>query len=300
MAEAHNSLGVVLRQQKRPEEAKAHYERALALKPDYADAYSNLGVLLRHVGQLDASAERLAQALSQRPDNAAILDNLGNTLRDMGRLSESAACHERAIAIQPGAATAHNNLGYTYRKLGRLSRARRASFQQALALDAKTADIRWNLALLDLLEGDLAKGWRGYEVRHERTESRPRSFATPTWRGEPLDGARILLHSEQGLGDSIQFFRYVPMVEAAGGKVILDVPSTLRRLAALLPGVDMLTVDGEALPEFAWHCPLMSLPLAFQTTFESDSAAVTPYPERFRKMRRRRWIGWNGPVENFA
>ncbi|MGB9079071.1 MAG: tetratricopeptide repeat protein [Terracidiphilus sp.] len=275
LAEAHNSLGLTLRRQEKLEEAKAHYERALALKPEYADAWSNLGVLLRQLDELDASEKCLTKALSLRPENAGILDNLGNTLRDMGRLAESAACHERTIALDPRFPKAHNNLGYTLRKQGKLQEAR-SSFELAVLLDPRSADIRWNLCLLDLLESDFAAGWRGYEVRHERKENRPRSFSKPQWRGEPLDGARILLHSEQGLGDSMQFLRYVPMVVAAGGRVILNVPATLRRLAAELPEVDTVTVEGEALPEFAWHCPLLSLPLAFKTTLDSIPSQV-PY-----------------------
>lgn len=275
LAEAHNSLGLTLRRQEKLDEAKGHYERALALKPEYADALSNLGVLLRQLDQLDESEKCLTKALLLRPENAGMLDNLGNTLREMGRLAESAACHERAIALQPQLANAHNNLGYTLRKQGKLKEAR-ASIRRALELDPKSADIQWNLCLLDLLEGNLAEGWRGYEVRHQRKENRPRQFAQPQWRGEPLDGARILLHSEQGLGDSIQFLRYVPLVRAAGGTVILNVPETLRSLAAELPGVDMVTAEGEALPEFTWQCPLLSLPLALKTTLDSIPSDV-PY-----------------------
>jgi len=275
LAEAHNSLGLTLRRQQKLTQARAHYERALALKPDYADAWSNLGVLLRLMDELDASEQCLAKALALRPENAGILDNLGNTLRDQGRLEESAALHQQAIAAQPKFAHAHNNLGYTLRKLGRLREAR-ASFLQAQALDARSPDIRWNLCLLDLLEGNFVAGWRGYEVRQERNESRPRQFAQPQWRGERLDGARILLHAEQGLGDSLQFLRYVPMVIAAGGRVILNVPATLRRLAAELPGVETVTVGDEPLPAFTWHCPLMSLPLAFRTEPDSIPGHV-PY-----------------------
>jgi tetratricopeptide (TPR) repeat protein len=276
-AEAHNSLGVILRRQDRLEEAKVRYELALAERPDYADAYSNLGVLLRQMGKFDDSAKCLTKALSLRPNSAGVLDNLGNTLRDLGRLEESAACHERAIALLPNSVNAYNNLGYTRRKQGKLKEARE-SFKRARALDPASADVRWNLSLLDLLEGDFAEGWRGYESRHDRKESRPRSFAKPIWRGKPLQlqGARILLHSEQGFGDSIQFVRYVPMVQAAGGTVILNVPSSLRRLVEAMPGVGALTVEGDPLPEFEWHCPLLSLPLALKTAVDTIPSKV-PY-----------------------
>jgi tetratricopeptide (TPR) repeat protein len=267
-AEAHNNLGLALRGQGKIQEAKTHYERAVALRPNYAEAHSNLGVLLRLEGSLEDSLACHQRALSLSPNSAQALDNLGNTLCDLGRLEESAASHRRAVAIRPNFAAAHSNLGHTLRKQGKLPQARQ-SFNRALALEPQNAEIRWNLALLDLLEGNFAAGWLGYEARHQRSENRPRCFPQPLWRGEPLHGARILLHAEQGLGDSLQFLRYAPMVHAAGGTVILNVPASLRRLAAQLPGVETLTVDDEPLPPFDWHAPLMSLPLAFKTGFES-------------------------------
>ncbi len=274
-AEAHNNLGLVLRQHGKLEEAKSHYERAVTLRPDYAEAFNNLGVLLRQLGNLDDSVARFEKLLALRPNSAEAFDNLGNTLRDLGRLEGSVASHQRAIQLRPDLAKAHNNLGYTLRKQGKLAEARQSS-NRALALDPQSVDIRWNLCLLDLLEGNYAAGWSGYEIRHQRKENRPRNFPQPIWRGEPLNGARILLHAEQGLGDSLQFLRYVPMVHAAGGKVILSVPSTLARLAANLPGVDTLTIDDEIPPAFDRHCPLMSLPLAFKTTLDSIPGHV-PY-----------------------
>jgi tetratricopeptide (TPR) repeat protein len=275
LAEAHNNLGLVLRQQGKLEEAKSHYERAVILRPNYAEVYNNLGVVLRQLGKLEDSAACFERLLLLKPNSAEAYDNLGNTLRDLGRLEESVASHERALMLRPASAKAHNNLGYTQRKQGKLAESRK-SFNRALALEQESVDIRWNLCLLDLLEGNYAAGWSGYEVRHERKENKPRSFPKLIWRGEPLNGARILLHSEQGLGDSVQFIRYVPMVQAVGGKVILNVPSALRRLAAHLPGVETLTVDDELLPPFDRHCPLMSLPLAFKTALDSIPSRV-PY-----------------------
>ncbi|HEX4066335.1 MAG TPA: tetratricopeptide repeat protein [Acidobacteriaceae bacterium] len=275
LVEAHNNLSLVLRKLGRLEEAATHYERAVALRPNYVEAWSNFGVLLRQQGKLEESAACLVKALNLRPNSAEAFDNLGNTLRDMGRLVESAACHERALALKPDFAQAHNNLGYTLRKQGKLAESRE-SYQRALVLDPGSPDIRWNLCLLDLLEGNFAEGWRHYEVRFQREGNRPRSFSKPIWCGEPLNGARILLHSEQGLGDAIQFLRYIPLVHAAGGTVILNVPRALGRLAASLPGVDTLTVEDESLPPFDWHCPLMSLPLAFKTSLDSIPNRV-PY-----------------------
>jgi tetratricopeptide (TPR) repeat protein len=275
LAEAHNNLGLVLRQQGKLDEARTHYDRAVNLRPNYVEAHCNLAVLLRQQDRLEESLACLLKSLELRPNFAPAFDNLGNTLRDMGRLDESAASHQQALAIAPNYAKAHNNLGVTLRKQGKLSEAR-ASHNRALELEPAVPDFRWNLSLIDLLEGKFEAGWKGYESRHERGVHRPRSFPKPQWYGEPLNGARILLHSEQGLGDSLQFLRYVPMVSAAGGTVILDVPASLRRLAAQLPGVHALTTNGQPLPAFDCHAPLMSLPLAFQTSLDSIPTQV-PY-----------------------
>jgi len=140
--------------------------------------------------------------------------------------------------------------------------------------------------------GDFAAGWMNYEHRWNDAPLHQRDFPCPQWKGEPLNGARILLHAEQGLGDTLQFLRYVPLVQAAGGAVILEVQDRLMTLAAEIPGVVEVVLWGGALPAFDWHCPLLSLPLAFGTTLETVSGAV-PYlsvPEASRtKMRGLPW-----------
>ncbi len=150
----------------------------------------------------------------------------------------------------------------------------------------------------------MIEGWRGYEVRRERKRNAPRKFDAPLWRGGDLNGTRILLHAEQGLGDSLQFLRYVPLVQASGGRVLLDVPLALRRLAGELPGLEALTATGEGLGSFEWQCPFMSLPLGFATVMDTIPAQV-PYlrvPEEARqKAAVRNWperlrvgVVWSG------
>jgi hypothetical protein len=131
------------------------------------------------------------------------------------------------------------------------------------------------MAMLHLLRGDFARGWRGYEARHRHLDQPRRSFLQPQWRGEPLHGDRILIHAEQGLGDVLHLLRYIPMVQAAGGTVLLELPKSLHRLAAELPGIAELLSPGDPLPSAAWHCPILSLPLAFQTTLETIPAPVS-------------------------
>ncbi len=276
-AEAHTNMGNILADQGRPDEAIAHHRHAIALNPHAVDAHINLGHVLRGQGKFDDARISLQQALTLRPDSAAALNNLGSVFEDQGKLEEAVIHFRRAIALLPTYVEAHNNLGNVLRKQAKYAEARR-SYDQALALRPGYVEALWNRSLLELLLGNYPQGWQEYEVRSRRSINRPRAFPQALWRGEPLDGARILLHSEQGLGDTLQFLRYVPLVQAAGGTVLLYVPPCLQRLAAPLlsdPTSD-LAVTAECLPPFDLQCPLMSLPLAFQTTVHSIPAEV-PY-----------------------
>jgi tetratricopeptide (TPR) repeat protein len=273
--EALNNLGNLCSNSGKLEEAISCYRHALSLSPDLAEAHNNLGAVYREQGKLKEAAACHQCALTLKPDYADAHTNLGIVLRDLGKLEESAACHERALALRPDFAEAHNNLGNTLRSQGRADEARR-SYERALAIDPGSVEARWNRGLVALLQGDYATGWRDYEVRFQRKRNTPRDFPQRMWRGEPLAGATILLHAEQGLGDTIQFLRYVPLVQASGGNVILDVPASMMRLAAQIRGVAAVVKSGDPLPSFAWHCPLMSLPLACGTTLECIPAEA-PY-----------------------
>ena len=259
----------------RLKEAEVEYRRSLALDPNRLQVHTDLGGVLRASGKLEESAAEYHAALALDPNFAAAHNGLAQTLREQGRLEEAAPEYERALALAPDSAHFHSNFGNLHLARG-LHREARESFERALSLDPDYKAVRWNRSLLDLLEGNYEQGWRDYDLRCELNFKPPRSFPRKRWRGEPLKGARILLHSEQGLGDTLQFLRFVPLVHAAGGEVLLDVPCRVQRLAESLPGVAGLTVDGISLPEFDYHCPLMSLPLAFSTTLDSIPSA-TPY-----------------------
>ena len=271
--EALNNLGNLLCGTADLDEARESFERAIVLEPGRAEAHNNLGVVFRGLGLFEEAEAKHRDALKLNPAYADAHNNLGIVCRDTGRLEESAACHERALEIKPDYAEAWNNLGNTRRSEGRLQEAL-ACYDKALSLRPEDAEARFNRSLVELLSGDYANGWRDYEARYRRKRNAPRGFPQPLWRGEALDGKRILLHAEQGLGDTIQFLRYVPMVRAAGGAVILDVPASLLRMAAELPGLEALVASGEELPEFDWQCPMMALPLAFGTSLDSIPAVT--------------------------
>jgi hypothetical protein len=226
------------------DEALAAYERAIALAPGYAEAHNHRAIALN---DLDRPAEALAssdRALALAPGHADAWYNRGNALRELHRHADAAQSYERAIALAPDHASAH-----------------------------------WNLADCRLILGDFARGWEQYEWRWRlasRAQSR-RAFAQPLWLGaEPLAGRTILLHAELGLGDTLQFCRYATEVAQRGARVLLEAQAAVLPLLQTLEGVERLVRRGEALPGFDFHCPLMSLPLAFRTDLGNVPARV-PY-----------------------
>lgn len=266
-----SNLGNVLQTQGRLEAAVDCYRRAIELNPARAAAHGSLGLAWQFLGRLEDAARSLERGLELDPRIAVAHTNLGNVRQAQGRLAEAAVCHERALAIEPMNPEAYSNLGGVLDLQGKLTESM-AAYDRALEFKPDFTVALFNRSLLRLRKGDFALGLPDYE--HRWHLNKRRDFSEPQWHGEPLRGARILLYPEQGLGDTVQFLRYVPMVQAAGGQVILEVQPEMRRLASRLPGVTELICSGEPLPQFDWHCPLMSLPLAFGTTLDTIPATV--------------------------
>lgn len=272
-AQAHNNLGVALREQGLLDEARVACAQAIALKPDYWEAHSNLGNVLQDQARPDAAAASYGQALRLAPDAADLHNNMGAALTALGRPEQAIASHERALALRPGFPEAYNSLGTALRDAGRPDEAL-ASFRRAVALRPDYPMAHTNLAMALLGRGEFAAGWREYEWRwHLPATVRPRRFPTPQWRGEPAEGRRLLLHSEQGLGDTLQFCRYAPLAAALGFRVSLHVQPSLVRLLRSLQGVEHVAGTSEPAPEHDLHCPMLSLPLAFGTTPATIPAA---------------------------
>src|SRR6516165_331553 len=270
--------GVTLQELDRCEEALASYRRALALRPDFVEALNNLGNTLRQLKRYDEALASYDRVLAMRPGRTDALNNRGNTLQALRRYDEALASHDRALALRPDYADAHINRGVTLRNLARFDEAL-ASYGRALALRSDDALAHWNKSLLHLLAGDFTSGWREFEWRwkSERPELINRDFAQPLWLGgEPIDGRTVLLHCEQGFGDVIQFCRYVPLVAERGARVLFEVPEALQGLMASFAVVAEIVPAGGKLPHFDLHCPLLSLPLAFDTGLHSIPAH-TPY-----------------------
>jgi tetratricopeptide (TPR) repeat protein len=276
--EAHNNRGNTLRALQRPDEALASYDRAVALKGDYAQAFNNRGVVLHELKRFDAAVADFDVALALMPDCAEPFCNRGNALQALARFDEALASYDSAVALKPDHAEAFYNRGNVLRELRRIDQAL-ASYEKALALRPDYVDANWNEAYLRLLTGDFERGLMRSEWRWSNPASglQRRNLTQPLWLGGgAVDGKTILLHSDQGMGDAIFFCRYVPMLAARGARVIVEVEEPLRHLLSGLAGVSQCISKTEAAPDFDLHCPMSSLPLAFETRLDSIPG-VTPY-----------------------
>lgn len=298
-AKAHYNLGNALRNLGRQAEAIACYERAIALDPDYCKARNNLGTVLNALGRPRDAIVHYDHILSVDPAFAGVHNNYGNALQALDEPERAIAYYEGALALDPSYVDVHSNIGHALHALNRHQEAL-GRFRQALAIDPDHCDANWNEALTRLAVGDYAQGWRKYEWRW-RNRSLGLSqgdFKEPLWLGEEdLNGRTILLHAEQGMGDTLQFARYVPMVAALGARVVLQVQAPLAALLGRLPGVAAIRARGEPLPPFDCHCPLMSLPLAFGTRLDTIPNQL-PYlqaPEAKRAFWRRLLTIARGP-----
>ncbi|PWC39182.1 tetratricopeptide repeat protein [Azospirillum sp. TSO35-2] len=247
--------------------------RAVRVRPTAAAPWGHLGAALRIAERLEPAEPVLRRALALNPADADALEALGATLHGLARYPVARAWLERTARLRPGHAETLINLGTVLRDLRRFAEAE-ACFDAVLARHPAHDGAHLARAVGRLVRGDLRAGWEGFEHRWHR-------FATPPWAGQPLDGATILLHMDQGYGDAMQFVRYAPLVAQAaarsGGRVIIETHRLLFRLFGALasPTVQVL-VRGPDAPPHDLHCPLMSLPRAFGTDLTSIPAAI-PY-----------------------
>jgi tetratricopeptide (TPR) repeat protein len=251
----------------RADEALVCFEAVLARNPGNAEARLDRATALAALGRPAEALADFDMALRQIPNHPGAHYNRGNALNELGRHAEAITAYDRALALAPPHLKALNNRGRALQALNKHSEAA-ASFEKAIAIDKTYADAHSNLAQALLTAGDLRRGFAEYEWRWKRTgmEGARRSFGKPLWLGEyPLGARTILLHAEQGLGDTIQFARYVPLLARAGARVVLEVQPELKPVLAMLEGVTSCHARGEFLPAFDTHCPLGSLPLAMKT-----------------------------------
>jgi hypothetical protein len=240
-----------------------------------------LALSQQHRGRLAEAEESYPRALEL--EHAETLANFGVLLLLRNCTDEAIACFECAIAHDPACAEAHCNLGVALLNRNRLAAAI-ASCDRAVALKPKFVDAAWNRALALLAAGDLEQGWAGYEGRRQNPLHKPKDFPRPLWRGEDIAGKTILLHHEQGLGDTIQFLRYVPLLAGRGARVVVEVPQALAGLAATVEGAAEIVGGGMTQPDVDVHCPLASLPERFSTRLDTiPQQSRTSAPIRWRR-----------------
>jgi Flp pilus assembly protein TadD len=271
---AYNDLGMALQALGRLQEAEAAYRALLRFAPKTPATLCNLGYLLTLCGRFGEAEEALQAAIGLMPNLPDAHGNLGNLLVQQGRYAEAEASLRTALRLRPAYPEALNNLGIALAAQGQPLDAV-ASYREALRLRPDLAPAHLNLGFALLTSGQLAEGWEEHEWRWTGSHlaGLARNFSGPLWNGEAIGGRPILLHAEQGMGDTIQFCRYVPMM-AAGTRVVFEVQPPLVRLLGQLRA--QIVVQGDPLPPFDLHCPLLSLPRAFGTTLETIPAAI-PY-----------------------
>jgi tetratricopeptide (TPR) repeat protein len=276
LAEAHNNLGNVMMRSGKVAEALECYRQAVRLEPTHAEGHYNLGIAYGELRRLDEAIACNQQAIRLRPDYAAAHNNLGINFKEQGRYEEAVACYHRALRLDPSHVQAIYNLANALVCLGKREEGV-AAYEQALRLKPDLGEAHQNLGMTLLLLGNLERGWREYEWRLQCKEGAFTPLPQPAWDGSSLAGKTILLAAEQGIGDTLQFIRYAPLIKERGGRVLLSCQAKLVRLLQKCPGIDDLVPHGDPWPIFDVHARLLSLPLLLGTTSLDRIPAKAPY-----------------------
>jgi len=271
----HYNLGLAQKGLDQMDQALASFQEAVRLQPDFPQAWNNVGLASKMQDKLDEEIRCYRQALRFKPDYVEAHMNLGNAQRQRAQLAHAAASYQQALRLKPDFAEAYSALGTVLQEQGYFDESM-ACYQKALHLKPDLAEAHWNRSLLWLLLGALEQGWPEYEWRWTQTRFTRRPFSQPLWDGSDLGGRTILLDTEQGLGDTLHFIRYVPLVKQRGANVIVECQPPLVRLLSSVQGIDCLLASGSPLPAFDVQAPVASLPGIFRTCLATIPRAV-PY-----------------------
>jgi tetratricopeptide (TPR) repeat protein len=314
-ADAHNNIGIALKASGDTQQAIVHYQKAIALEPRFAEAYCNLANAQSALGQTESAMENWKKAIDANPHYAQAYNQLGVMYNDQGHTDQAIKHYIKAMTLSPQQADSYNNLAIVrktqgqhdeaielyhtsitlepdnpeayynlaglYKEQGRCQEAV-GHYVQAIWIDPTYAQAHWNLALTYLLQGEFEKGWEQYQWRHqalENTSLYPHAYDRPRWDGSAFTGKRLLIYTEQGLGDAIQFVRYLPLVKALGGTVLFETWQPLMRLFQSVHGIDELiqvTTDPISEDRFDLHISIMDLPRLFETN-STSVPRKTPY-----------------------
>jgi tetratricopeptide (TPR) repeat protein len=281
LAEAYSNRGIVQRELQQWDGALTSCDAALALKPALAAAHANRGIILKERGDAAAALASYGRAIALDPGDAETFLNRANALTELGRQDEALGDYNRALELRPLDAVALGKRGTLFHRQQRIETAL-ADYDRALAIDPTYAAGYVNRAMARLVAGDFAGGWADFEWRWKLSpDGLGRRLQTlgpeKLWLGEAaLAGKTILLHGEQGLGDTLQFCRYASLLTEHGANVVIEAPPPLVDLLGSLQGAARVLATGDSLPHYDWHCPLLSLPLACRTTLATIPSAI-PY-----------------------
>jgi len=294
LASAHINLGNVLYALQRYAEAESSYRAALKINAALADAHASRGRVQMTLGRPIEAESSYREALRLKPEDPLTLTGLGNALYTVGRYADAEASYRAALRLDPEYLDAHGNLGRVLATMGRDEEAD-ASYREVLRRRPDQVEAHTNRSMALLLAGRFEEGWKEYEWRWKTPYlvARARALPQPHWDGSAIGDRVLLVHAEQGLGDTLQFCRYAPLVSGLG-RVIFEVPKPLLRLLSRLPGIAEVIAAGSALPAFDAHCPLLSLPRVMGTTLDTipgntpyltaDPAEVQAWRERLASL----------------
>ncbi|HEY1048251.1 MAG TPA: tetratricopeptide repeat-containing glycosyltransferase family protein [Prosthecobacter sp.] len=310
-AEAHNNRGIVLRDLARLEDALACHEHAIRIKADYANAWKNRGIVLHDLKRFEEALASHEHVIRLCPEDAQAHNCRGNVLHRLRRLDEAVESYTRAVALSPDYAEAYHNRSISLRELRRVAEAVE-SCEKAVAIRPNYAEPWWNMAELLILAGHYARGWPMFDWRWKSAEYGKvfRQLDRPVWRGdEDIIGKTILVNLDGGFGDTLNFCRYAPLLEQRGARVILEVQAGLVTLLQHSLSSMQVIANGQPLPPFDCHCPMMSLPGAFALPL-AQIPATLPYlrvpegqPQRWKarlgsKTRPRIGLVWSGSTDH--
>ncbi|MEM1169144.1 MAG: tetratricopeptide repeat protein [Cyanobacteria bacterium P01_H01_bin.35] len=269
-------LGICAYKKNEIEQAIAYYQKSLKINPNYAETHNNLAVALQEDGQIDAAFSHCQAAIKFRPNYAEAWHNLGRILLDKGEFEAAIEHYQKSLELKPNNASVYNSLGNIFLELGKLAESQKY-YQEALKFNKNHLNAHFGLASVLLKQGNFIQGFSEYEWRCERKGYTTGNCAKSVWDGSDFSGKTLLVCTEQGLGDSIQFIRYIPLVKKLGGRVIVycNKPG-LKFLFTTISEIDELFVIGEKLPGCDLQIPLMSLPRIFATTLETIPREI-PY-----------------------
>jgi len=294
------------------DESEQYCRQVLAQQPENAIAHNCLANVLQERGAFDEAQQHYQISLEQGADKGEIYGNLGNLFHAKGDFEASKVWYEKSLQASPNSAATLSSLAFLYFRFGHFSEAREY-FDKALKIEPHNPGIRWNRALLLLQQGEFKQGWLDYEARltaqgtvHQMGR---RVFDKPRWNGKPIKDKTLLLHAEQGLGDTIQFCRYLAEIKEQVGHIVLECQPALRSLLQGLDGVDELVTDVESV-EFDYYLPLLSLPGVCDTSFDNipardaylqaDSTKVAAWQSRLTGSGKKVGLVWAGNPDNLS